>query len=133
MARNKNLGYRTEKLVAEFLGMTRTGATGQQIYDLTDRNNNYYDLVKVEVKAGKQIPALFIKAFSQIENHLIGNQIGVVVMVPPNTGEKNLGENAVAVIKLKDFKQLLENIAIGSPKTITINYDSGVRHIVKGK
>lgn len=127
--RNKSYGTRKENEVAAYLGLVRTGATGTQIYDLRDAHNSYYNLLKVEVKSGKQIPALVLKAFGQIRDHLVGNQIGAVVMVPPNVGTEKLPDEALVILKLKDFKYLLTSAlsGISDIKSVTVEFKDGRR------
>lgn len=124
MSRSKQIGYIGETLVAKFLGLKRTGATGTQIYDL-DSASKYAGLLKVEVKTGKQIPKLVISALNQVLPHITGNQIPVVVMVPKGVGEKKLGDEAMAIMQLKTLKHILDDMSIDDVEKVTIVTTSG--------
>lgn len=127
MSRSKSIGYNGEALVAKYLGLKRTGAQGIQIYDLHDKDNKYFGLLKVEVKSGKQVPKLVDNAFSQVLPHIEGLQIPAVIMVPKGTGEAKLEENVKVILRLKDFKFLIDNkiTDMGNPVSIIVNFDNG--------
>lgn len=95
-------GYRAEKFVADALNMERTGAAGKAIEDLADTNGQWGGKLKVEIKAGKQIPSLVVRAFKQLEPHVGDDQLGILVMVPKGIGEARIRESLV-VMSLGDF------------------------------
>lgn len=131
MSKSKRIGYNGEKLVADYLGLKRTGATGTQIYDL-DGNDVYAGLLKVEVKSGKQVPKLVIHAFNQVLPHISGNQIPAVVMVPSGVGKKKLGSDAKVILRLKDFRKILDGLEINAPNKITVEMSSGETFVLNG-
>lgn len=127
MSKSKSIGYNGETLIAKYLELKRTGAQGIQIYDLEDTNHKYFGLLKIEVKSGKQVPKLVENAFSQVLPHIEGIQVPAVIMVPKGTGEAKLEENARVILRLKDFKFLIDNkIAdMGNPISIIVTFDNG--------
>ena len=124
---NKAKGYVAEKQVGDFLGMKRLGATGESNEDLRKG-----DLL-VEVKKGKQVPRLVVNAMAQVQQHVDDGQLGIVVVVPDGVGEKSIGTNAFAIMRLVDFKRFIfDDDAAESPvatqkqvSTVKIEFNDG--------
>lgn len=132
MSKSKQIGYLGEKRIADYLGLTRFGATGMDNTDLVSQDGR----LLVEVKAGKQIPALVVKALSQVVNHankLDYDVLPVVAMVPKGVGEAKLEEEALIIMRLGDFSNLLnENISYSAiPETLTVTTDSGEQYLFR--
>lgn len=123
-------GYRAEKFVAAALNMERTGAAGKAIEDLTDaRTGQWGGRLKVEIKAGKQIPTLVVKAFKQLEPHVGDDQLGILVMVPKGIGEAKIRESLV-VMSLGDFIDWFGDFDQGEPDRPFQRQPTGVHEVV---
>ena len=94
MARSHRIGYNGERLVAEFLGLKREGASGAAIghTDLYSDDN----LLRVEDKAGKQIPALVIHALGQ-EVKNIDTSDPIYIMMSKSKKVDNIIEMSMTV------------------------------------
>lgn len=126
MARSHQIGYEKEILVRDYLDLVRNGASGAAIgmTDLHSKDN----LLRVEVKGGKQIPKLVIHAMEQATKNIdADNQIPISVMVPKGVGKAKIGEEGLAILRLQDLKRLLEesNHSVNRPQTITVNMGTG--------
>lgn len=127
MSRAKQIGYLGEKRVSDYLGFKRYGATGKDNTDLHSQDNQ----ILVEVKSGAQVPKLLIKALSQVVNDAEqrnNNPTPVVVMVPKGVGEAKLGDEALAILRLKDLKALFDeqNIRTVIPDKLDVSIDDSV-------